>query len=178
MSPEAIARPTAARGPMAWAGQLLLYGLFALGIGVFSQWPPYRPLAEGQALIKVSFVRVGKPVGDCRQRSAEELARLPPTMRAPEVCPRERSPVTVELDIDGRRALTRSAAPAGLSRDGASALYERLVVPAGERRIAVRLSDDQRPGAPVHRREATLRLAPGQVLVIDFDPSLGGITLQ
>ena len=164
--------------PAAWAGQAALYGLFALAVGVFSQWPRYHPLEPDQALVKVSFTRVGKPVGDCRARTADELAKLPPNMREPMVCPRERSPITVQVDIDGKRVLTRSAPPSGLSRDGASAVYERLVVPAGERRIAVALSDDVRAREAAHRREATLQLAPGQVLVIDFDAEKGGITMQ
>ena len=164
--------------PAAWAGQAALYGLFALAVGVFSQWPRYHPLEPGQALVKVSFTRVGKPVGDCRALTADELAKLPPNMREPMVCPRERSPITVQVDIDGKRVLTRSAPPSGLSRDGASAVYERLVVPAGERRIAVALSDDVRAREAAHRREATLQLAPGQVLVIDFDAEKGGITMQ
>ncbi len=67
----------------AWLGQIVLYGLFAAFIGVFSQWPTYRPLAPGQALVKLSFSRVGKPVGDCRRLSEDELARLPPNMREP-----------------------------------------------------------------------------------------------
>src|SRR5512134_226095 len=114
--------------PAAWAGQAALYGLFALAVGVFSQWPRYHPLEPGQALVKVSFTRVGKPVGDCRALTADELAKLPPNMREPMLCPRERSPITVQVDIDGQRVLTRSAPPSGLSRDGASAVYERLVV--------------------------------------------------
>ena len=48
--------------------------LFAAFIGVFSQWPPYHPLAPDQALVKLSFSRVGKPVGDCRKPSEAELA--------------------------------------------------------------------------------------------------------
>ena len=164
--------------PAAWAGQLALYGLFALAIGVFSQWPRYRHLEPDQALVKVSFTRVGKPVGDCRALTPEELAKLPPNMRAPMLCPRERSPITVRVDIDGRRMLERSAPPSGLSRDGASAVYERLVVPAGERRIAVALSDDVRARDAAHRSERTVRLVPGQVLVIDFDAEKGGITFQ
>lgn len=174
MSEIAHARTT----PAAWAGQLALYGLFALAIGVFSQWPRYRHLEPDQALVKVSFTRVGKPVGDCRALTPEELAKLPPNMRAPMLCPRERSPITVRVDIDGQRVLTRSAPPSGLSRDGASAVYERLVVPAGERRIAVALSDDVRARDAAHRSERSVRLAPGQVLVIDFDAEKGGITFQ
>ena len=162
--------------PLAWAGQALLYGLFALAIGVFSQWPPYHHLAPDQALVKLSFVRVGKPVGDCRTLSEAELAKLPPNMRTPTVCPRERSPLTVTLAIDGKTVLERSAPPSGLKQDGASAMYERIVVPAGERRIAVQLSDDVRARQAPYRREETLRLAPGQVLVIDFDAEKGGIT--
>jgi len=176
--PDSGARPSTSLGARAWLGQVLLYGLFALAIGVFSQWPPYRHLGRNEALIKLSFTRVGKPVGDCRTLSADELARLPPNMRAPTVCPRERSPVTVEVDIGGVNVLKRSAPPTGLSKDGASALYERLVVPAGEQRIAVRLSDDVRARDAAYRREATVTLAPGQVLVIDFDAEKGGITLQ
>lgn len=188
-SPRATAPPAAAaamparrdtgpRGPAAWLGQVVLYGLFALAIGVFSQWPPYRHLGPDEALIKVSFTRVGKPVGECRTLSAEELARLPPNMRQPVVCPRERSPVTVEVDLDGRNVLRRSAAPGGLSRDGASALYERLVVPAGEHRLSVRLSDDARARATPYQRQETVKLVPGQVLVIDFDVAKGGITMD
>lgn len=172
------ARATPQPSPASWLGQALLYGLFALAIGVFSRWPTYHPIAPGQALIKLSFTRVGKPVGDCRKPSAEELAKLPPTMRPSEICPRERSPITVQVDVDGVRALERVAAPTGLSKDGAAAVYERLTVPAGERRIAVRLSDDVRARAAPYTREAVVTLAAGQVLVIDFDAEKGGITLQ
>ena len=179
--PEAAARAARATrplGPLAWIGQVLLYGLFALAIGVFSQWPPYRHLEADQALIKLSFTRVGKPVGDCRTLSADELAKLPPNMREPTSCPRERSPVTVEVDLGGIPVLKRTAPPTGLSKDGASAVYERLVVPAGEHRITVRLSDDVRARDHAYQHESTVKLVPGQVLVIDFDAAKGGITLQ
>ena len=162
----------------AWLGQLLLYALFALVIGVFSRWPVYHALASDQALIKISFTHTGKPAGDCRAQSDAELARLPPNMRAPMKCPRERSPVSIEVDIGGVAALRRTAAPSGLSRDGASAVYQRLVVAAGEQRIAVRLNDDARRPGFTYQREATVKLAPAQVLVIDFDAEKGGITLE
>lgn len=178
--PDSTGRSAAppSRRPLAWAGQALLYGLFALAIGVFSQWPPYHPLPAGQALIKLSVSKVGKPVGDCRTLSDAELAKLPPNMRTPTSCPRERSSLAVRLDIDGQRVLQREAPATGLSRDGVATVYERLVVPAGERRIAVHLSDDVRARDAGYRREATLSLAPGQVLVIDFDAGKGGITFQ
>jgi len=165
-------------GAIAWIGQALLYGLFAAVIGAFSRWPTYHPLDAGQALIKLSFTHTGKPVGECRQQTEAELAKLPPNMRAPMKCPRERSPVTVEVDIGGATVLRRVVAPSGLSRDGASAVYHRLQVASGEQRIAVRLNDDARRSGFTHQREATVRLAPAQILVIDFDAEKGVITLR
>lgn len=171
-------RATAPVGAGRWVGQLVLYGLFAALVGTFSQWPLYHPMGPDQAQIKVSISRVGQPVGECRKRTEEELAKLPPNMRAPMECPRERSPLTVEVDLNGQSILKRVVPPTGLSKDGASSIYERVVVPAGEQHLAVRLNDDVRPGATVHKREETVKLAPGQVLVIDFDTAHGGITFQ
>ena len=43
---------------------------------------------------------------------------------------------------------------------------------------AVEFSDDVRAREAPYRRDETVRLAPGQVLVIDFDAEMGGITFQ
>jgi len=160
-----------------WTGQALLYGLFALVIAVFSGWPAYHPLPPGQALLKVSFIHHAQRVADCRPFTAEELAKLPPNMRTPMKCERERSRVTIEVDLDGATVYRHEAVPSGLSRDGASSVYHRLQVPAGQHRIAVRLKDKVGP-AFTHTREATVTLKPAQVLVIDFDAEKGGITLS
>lgn len=166
------------RTALAWLGQGVLYAFFALAIGVFSQWPPYRHLAADQALIKLSFSHHGQRVSACRQLGAEELAKLPPNMRAPTQCPRERAPVVVELDIDGRRVVHRVAAPSGLSKDGASTVYHRVAVAAGEHRIAVRLKDSATGNAFDYERTADVKIAPAHILVIDFDAEKGGIVLQ
>lgn len=161
----------------AWLGQGALYGLFAAFIGVFSQWPSWQVLPPGQAVLKVSFIHHGQRVAPCRPYTPEELAKLPPQMRAPQKCERERAPVLIEVDVDGVTVVKHLAQPAGLSRDGASTVYRRLAVPAGEHRIVVRMKDGTGDGFD-HVRETTLRLKEAQVLVIDFDPQKGGITLS
>ncbi len=166
------------KGARAIVGQIVLYGLFIVFIGVFSRWPSYQVLAPDLALIKLSFSHHGKPVSDCREASAAELAKLPPNMRAPVRCPRERSPVTVELDVDDAAVYRHVARPSGLSRDGAASVYHRIEVPAGQHRLRIRLADDARVAGFSHQREAVVTLAPAQVLVIDFDSAKGGITLQ
>lgn len=170
--------PQARRPLVAWIGQALLYALFALLIGVFSSWPPYRHLGADQSLIKLSFSHTGKPVADCKLQSTQELAKLPPNMRAPMRCPRERSAVVVELDIDGAAAYRHTAVPSGLMKDGASSVYHRVQVAAGTHRLAVRLRDDVRSSGFAHVREETVTLAPAQILVIDFDASAQRITVQ
>lgn len=152
-----------------WVGQALLFALFAGFIGLFSMRPAYRPLPPGHALLKLSISHAGAPTADCRRRSTEELAKLPPNMRTTMECPRERSPVAITLWLDGRLLHAETARPSGLARDGASTVYRRLVVSAGSHHLVVRVSDDARHPGAGHRYDSDVTLAAGQVLVIDFD---------
>ena len=161
-----------------WIGQALLYSCFALAIGVFSRWPVYHPLEPGHALIKVSFVHHGVRVADCRPYTKEELAKLAPNMRAPMKCERERSPVQIELDIDGKTVYQKTAYPSGLSRDGASTVYQSFDVPAGARRITVRMKDNKTIEGFNYQHDSTITLKPAQELVIDFNAEQGGIILS
>jgi len=161
-----------------WAGQALLYAAFAAFIGVFTRWPTYQHLPEDHALVKLSFIHHGQRLVECRKLDPEELAKLPPNMRAPVSCPRERSPILVEVDVDGVTVLRQAAQPAGLSRDGAASVYQRFEVPAGTHRFDVRLRDSARTEGFDFQRSDTVDLKPAQVLVIDFSAEKGGITLQ
>ncbi|MBM3392315.1 MAG: hypothetical protein FJY34_10135 [Betaproteobacteria bacterium] len=164
--------------PVAIAGQVLFYGLFAAIIGYFSTSPDYTHLEADKALIKLSFAYHGEPVGECRERSPEELAKLAPNMRVAKVCPRERSPITVKLDLDGQPLVEAVAPPAGLSKDGASTLYRRFEVPAGEHFISVKMNDNVRVQGFNLVREEKLTLKPSQILVIDVRKDHGGIFFE
>jgi hypothetical protein len=159
-----------------WAAQAVLYAIFMAVVGAFSNAPGFHPLPSGTSVVTVSLLHHGQRVAPCRAWTEAELAKLPPNMRSPQKCERERVPVAVELDIDGVNVMRESAAPAGLSRDGASSVYRRLQVSAGTHRITFRMKDA--PGEAFnHVREATLELKPAQVLVIDFEQGKG-ITLS
>jgi hypothetical protein len=160
------------------AGQVVLYGAFAAFIGVFSAWPRYHQLRDDQALIKLSFTHPGQLKSDCRKRTPEELAKLAPNMRAPMECARERSPVDVELALDGQVIARRVVAPSGLSKDGASTVYERFAVRAGEHELTVKLSDSVRVTGFNYTKEQRVRLDPGRILIVDFNAEKGGILIQ
>ncbi|QEA13322.1 hypothetical protein [Comamonas flocculans] len=161
-----------------WLGQAVLYACFAIALGVLSRWPVYHPLPPETAQIKVSFLHHGQRVEECRPYTEEEKAKMAPNMRKSMKCGRERSPVHIEVDIDGQQVLSHTAVPAGLSRDGASTMYRRLNVPAGEHRITVRFKDRMSSPEPTQQLEKTVALKSAQVLVIDYDQSRGGVVLQ
>jgi hypothetical protein len=161
-----------------WSVQAVLYGAFAVCVGLFSAWPPYRQLDSQQALLRLSLLHPGAPLHDCRQRSAEELAKLPAHMRVAQDCPRERSPVHVRVTLDGRMVIDETFAPGGLARDGAAAGYRRLVIPAGMHRIGVAVNDDARRADVFQTAQQMLQIVPGQVVLIDFDPRRGGVLIR
>jgi hypothetical protein len=153
--------------------QAVAYALFAAFIGYFSSAPVYRHLAPDRAVVKLSMSHAGERKQECRQRSAEELAKLAPNMRAQLDCPRERSDVRIELEMDGAVVALVEATPGGLRRDLPSTIYRRIEIPAGRHTFRARLADTA-TGEFRHQGEATVDLAPGRVLVVDFVASKGG----
>lgn len=164
--------------PARWIGQTILYSAFAGAIALLSQWPTYQPLASDQALLKISFMHHGQRLQDCVEQTLDELAKLPPNMRAPTRCPRERSPVTIEVEVDGQRVYTETAAPSGLSRDGTASVYRSIPVSSGRHQVAVRMRDSARAQGFDHERIDDVEFAPLQVRVVDFSAERGGITIQ
>ncbi len=162
--------------PAAIVGQIVLYGAFAAVIGYFATSPVYRQIGDDVALIKLSMSHLGGR--ECRKRSADELAKLPPNMRAPLECPRERSDIRLQLELDGKPMFEAVMHPTGLSKDGVSTVYKRFEVKAGSYRIAVKMNDNLVNPGFNYIKEAQVTLKPAQVLVIDFNPDKGGLFFQ
>jgi hypothetical protein len=156
-----------------YALQAVCYAAFMSMVGYFATSPSYVLLPAGQAVVKLSFQHAGQRRQACHERSAEELAKLAPNMRATSVCPRERAAVAAEIRMDGQPLFAVVAPPTGLSKDGASTVYRRVAVPAGTHRFSATLSDTA-DGIVGYREERTVDLRPGRVLVIDFDARQGG----
>lgn len=155
------------------AAQLALYAPLMALLAYFSTEPRFSTLAPDQALVRVSFIHATERKEACRERSAEELRKLAPNMRAALDCPRERSPLLVEIELDGKIVLRREVQPSGLRRDGNVAVYQRLALPAGRHRIVARLRD-RADGDFNYSRDETVQLAAGRVLIIDFNAAKGG----
>lgn len=159
-------------------GQALLYGLFAATIGLLSGWPALRQLADDEALLRLSFTHPGRLIADCRARSTEEMAKMPANMRQVQDCPRERSAVRVQLELDGTMLVDEAFAPGGLRRDGAAAAYRRMAIGAGRHSLRVRLNDDVRVADFMYERDQDIDVRPGQVVLVDFAADQGGILIK
>lgn len=164
--------------PAGYAGQALAYAAFIAAVGYFSTSPPYRYLAPDEGLLRLSFKHAGQVRSECRQRSAEELAKLQPQFRTATECPRERSPVRVRVEMDDRTLVDETFPAAGLARDGAASAYRRVPIAAGTHTLRVQFNDDVRAPGFTHAGEARVEVKPGQVVLIDFRPDQGGVIIR
>lgn len=130
------------------------------------------------AEIKLSFAHGAQRKGGCRPRTADELAKLAPNMRAAQLCPRERVPMLVEVEIDGRLAHRETLWPTGLSKDGPAHTYRRLPVSVGSHNVAFRLRETERPEGFDFEKRVDVTFAAGQSVPVDFRPEWGGFVFR
>ena len=149
--------------------EILMYAVFAIVVGALSVWPSYELIDEDHAIISLVFSHAGERIGECRKFSQEELNELPPNMRKPADCPRERHSVRVELRSGDRVLYGETLAPSGIWADGKASIYQRIMVPSGMHDLFVGMNDSGGQTGFDYEESTTLDLAPGRNLVIRFD---------
>lgn len=150
----------------------VLAAVFA-GVASLSDRPSHRSLPEGVGVLSLSFHHGADRGAACRPATPEELAALPPNMRRPQICPRERPPIRVELDIAGTRAFEADVPPSGIGGSGPSRVHRRFVLPAGDYEIAVRMRDRPDDDGFGWQAARTVRIEPADHKVIDFRAAAG-----
>jgi hypothetical protein len=161
-----------------YVGQAVAYAAFIALLGYFATAPAYNPVDPEAAMIKLSFIHVGQRKVECRKMSPEEIARLPPNMRLTLDCPRERLPVLVELELDGKLLLRRELVASGLSHDRASSIYQKFVVAPGRHVVTARLRDSARREGFDYTRSTDVELKARQNFVVDFRAEAGGFSFH
>ena len=164
--------------PLGYLGQAAVYLLTAVLLGVFSNSPAYRHFPEDQALIKLSLVHSAERKEPCRRLTPEELAKLPPNMRKPMVCGRERLPLWVEMSLNEQPLFGQALEPGGLSKDGPARVYEKFPVAPGRYRLSLGMRDSARTEGFDYRLDTEIELRAQQNLVIDFRVESGGFILR
>ena len=159
--------------PLRYLLQAFNYTIFMALIWYFATSPSIRILAEEEAVITIAFGHAGDLREPCRKLSYEEMARLPPNMRKPEDCPRERSPVIIEASLDGNVIYNKSLQPPGLFNDGGVNVYFSGKIPAGNHHFEIKMDDSVREDGFNHIFEQEINIKPAQILLVNFDSQKG-----
>lgn len=175
---RSLGRLVAVADMLRYSGQVAAYAVFMIAVGYFSASPAYTHLDPSRALLKVSFSHAGQPVRECRRLSPEEIAKLAANMRRPDDCPRERVPLHLVVELDGKPLFEDKLSPTGLWGDGPSSVYQRFPLPSGRHRLNLRLRDSRREEGFDYESQLDLDLVPRQNLVVDFRPATGGFTVS
>jgi len=149
--------------------EFMMYAIFAIVVGILSVWPPYELIDKEHAVISVVFTHADERVGECHTLSQDELNKLPPNMRKPADCPRERHPVRVEFRSGDQVLYEETLLPSGIWADGKASIYQRVEVKAGTHDLFIGMNDSGGQADFDYSKTATLNLAPGRNLVIRFD---------
>ena len=149
--------------------EIIMYAVFALVIGALSVWPHYQLMDEDRAIVSLVFSHPGERVAECRRLSQEELNRLPPNMRKPNECQRERHSVRVQLRSGDNVLYAETLPPSGIWADGKASIYQRLEVPSGVHQLFIGMNDSGGEAGFDFETSSTIDLQPGRNLVIQFD---------
>jgi hypothetical protein len=149
--------------------EILAYAVFAAFVGLLSVWPPYKMLEGGHAVVSLSFSHAGTRVGECRKLTQEELLKLPPNMRKPADCPRERHAVRIQLKSGDSSLYEEVLAPSGIWSDGKANVYHRTIVPAGRHELYVGMNDSGDEVGFDYESRASIDISAGRNVVIRFD---------
>ncbi|MCH9696040.1 MAG: hypothetical protein K0U72_16110 [Gammaproteobacteria bacterium] len=149
--------------------EMLAYLVFVAIVGLLSAWPDYKLLNDDRAIISIVFSHAGQRMGDCRMLTQEELNKLPPNMRKPNDCPRERYPIEVKLLSGDSLLYSAVLPPSGIWSDGKSSVYQRIEVEARRHELHMTMVDSERTSGYDYVLERTLDVQPGQNLVIQFN---------
>ena len=158
--------------------QVLAYTVFAAFLGYLSASPGYDYAEADKTTVKLSLSHAANRVKPCVRLSPQEIAKLPPNMRRPEVCERERLPLTVELEIDGVIVRNIVAQPSGLWNDGAASVYERFEIDPGAHTFTARLRDSDRSDGWDYTYTEDVTLVAGRYFTVTFRAETGGFRFQ
>ncbi len=153
--------------------QVLNYTVLMALIWYFSTAPSFQVLDDKQAVITMAFSHAGKLREACRRLSQEELNELAPNMRKLDDCPRERSPISIEMKLDGEVLYDETLQPPGLFSDGGVDIYFSKKILAGEHQFEIKMDDSVRKEGFNYRLEQMVSIEASRILLVEFESKSG-----
>lgn len=143
---------------------------------------PYGSDAEASAALRLSWRTRAAAVRECRDPTADELARLPAHMRRERVCDWRVPPHRLRVVVDGEPREDGRIEAAGARRDRPLYVHREFSLSPGPHRLEVeffpeRESDVGQSGVRLELR-ADLDLDVGDVALVTYDPDAGELALR
>lgn len=157
-----------------YLAQIPVYFVIAILLGFFSSEPEYNAAATGGSQLLLSVSHIGQPISPCRKLTPSEIESLAANMRRTEICPRERLPLFVQIELSGELVYDEVLPPSGLSGDGSAQAYRRITIEPGNYHLSARLRDSNRVEGFDFEQSDEVTLKAGEIFVIDFRSELGG----
>ncbi len=151
--------------------QLLFFSALMVFAGYFSDSPAYQLLESGQTELKLVVRHSGNIIGECRALDTGEIAALAPNMRRPMVCPREKAPMRVELDLNNKREFTETITPSGLHDDGVLALFRKFTLDSGDLILHLRITENPDAGGLPRDYEKQFQVDAHSTLIVEYTDS-------
>jgi len=156
-----------------YALQAINYSVFMGMIWYLSTSPSYQQIAEDEAVINISFSHAGETKEPCHRRTQAELMKLPPNMRAPMDCSRERSPIIIEALLDGDLIYSQTLNAPGIYKDGSVDIYHSVKIPAGSHRFSIKMDDSVLKEGFDYKLDQNIEINPAKILLVDFNAGQG-----
>lgn len=149
----------------------------------------YEPSDGSVALLRMSWRVRGDKNEVCRQRTEEELERLPAHMRTPEVCTTESLVYALSVRLDDGTPSVVMIRPAGARADRPLFVLRDVTMTPGAHRVRIEFArakehsddgDDHRDRShdTVLAIDTVLRFVPGQIDLITVDPETGRFVVR
>jgi hypothetical protein len=137
--------------------------------GYLSFKPVYTVMQPDQTEIKLVVRRSGKLIGACQPVSAAELEQTPSNMRLPMICPREKSPIRVELFDNGLAIFAETLIPSGLHNDGVITAYKSVIRDSGPAEFQLKIKANPNSDSYSETHDLSLVLSSEYSLVLYYD---------
>lgn len=173
---QAPAPTCLARQPLApWAAGLAVTAITLAAVLLLSD-APFRNPAPTAAEFVFTFRVYGEWISGAAARPDPAHDTRPIHMRTAQPVQRNRAPVVVRLEVDGR-AQERVFAPKGFKSDGVSTGEWRVPLTPGPHRVAIDVATGREAGAATRTWSGEVRAIPGRLTVLTLEAG-GGFQLE
>ena len=157
--------------PVKVVGQIIFFALLMWLVGYLSIFPKISVHDEQETELRLVVRHSGRVIGECTAVSEKELQNLPANMQRLVNCPREKSPMLVELVVDHELSFESLVTPSGLHNDGVLAEFKVFTLKTGTRHIHATATSNTHEGEIVEYYEGEVEFSADRVVVLQLDDS-------